>query len=308
MNSYILAIAGSCLDRFYESDSYPSEGDFSHARYLNFAVGGCPLNMAAVCAGKGIEVKMLDMLKKDESSSDIMISEMRRYGIDTSPIQFREDVTNSEVIIILHGKKRTMFVVDPQRPPYQVDEQLQQLLNNAAYIYSLLHIINRSFADPEPLLKARKQGSKIIIDGSSFYEDASRIALLYSLCDGLFINRDSYARLQEHSPADPREIIFKNGGEFIIVTDGENGSTLYLKDQTIHKAALKNIDVIDSTGAGDSFAAAFLSALIKGYDYDKALSLATLNGAYACTVFGGQGGVCDFESLIGFGKEHAYEI
>ena len=308
MEKYLLSILGSSVDYFYESDTYPEEGDFSHARSLGISAGGCPLNVGAVCASKDNKVMALDMLGKDDDTTDFLLSEMKRLGYDIENVQIKEDVTNGKVLIILTGDKRTMFVIDPKRPAYIVDEKMQGLLNNATYIYSLMHMINRSFENIDPLLEAKRHGAKVILDGSSKYDDPSRVKILYSLCDGLFINETDYERLSAVSQKDPVEIILSNGGEFVVITNGSKGSTLYLKDRKIFKPSLSNLDVLDSTGAGDAFAGCFIASLLSGYDYEKALSLATLNGAYACTVFGGLGGVSSFEQLLTFGKEHNYEL
>ena len=217
MEKYLLSILGSSVDYFYESDTYPVEGDFSHARTLGISAGGCPLNVGAVCAATGRKVYGLDMLGKDDDTTDFLLSEMKRLGYDTSHIEIRKDVTNGKVLIILTGDKRTMFVIDPKRPPYTVDDRMQDLLNNATYIYSLMHMINRSFENIEPLLEAKRNGARIILDGSSKYDDPSRARILYTLCDGLFINKTDYERLSRVSEKDPVEMIPK------YVHEWENG-------------------------------------------------------------------------------------
>lgn len=308
MNKYLLSIFGSSVDSFYESDTYPGEGDFSHARFLNNVAGGPCFNMCAVAASKGVQVKALDMLGKDDDTTNFLLEMMDHYHINKDNVFVEKDVRNGKVLIILTGDKRTMFVLDPVRPHYLVDNKLQNELNNASFIYSMLHMINRSFGDIEPLLIAKKNGAKVIIDGTSKYDDPSRIKMLYDLVDGLFINNVDYQRLKEKSPLDPKDIILKDESNFIVVTKGDEGSTLYLKNETIDMPSVSNLEVVDSTGAGDAFAGAFLASLLKDYDYKTALRYANLSGAYACTKFGGQGGVASFEDLDDFAKEHNYDI
>ncbi|MBQ1787993.1 MAG: carbohydrate kinase family protein [Erysipelotrichaceae bacterium] len=308
MEEYFLGILGSYVDTLYESDSYPKEGDFSHARFISWSAGGCPFNVSAVVAAKGCKVRVVDMLGKDEDTTPFLLQEMDRLHMDYESVQIKEGVTNGRVLIILTGDKRTMFIIDPLRPYYEVDRKMQELLDNAAYIYSLMHMINRSFKDIGPLLEAKRHGARIVLDGSSKYDDPSRVKILYDLADGLFINETDYERLSEHSPKDPKEIIFDNGGEFVVITRGSRGSDLYLKDRNIYMPAMDKLDVLDSTGAGDAFAGCFLACLMKGMDYEKALAMATVNGAYACTVIGGLGGVASFEELEAFAKEHGYDL
>lgn len=308
MDKYLLTLLGSSVDEFYEADSWPILGDFTHARHVYTSAGGCPLNVGAVCASKGEKVKALDMLGKEDPSTDFLLKELKRLHVDTSHIQIRDGVSDGKVVIILNGDQRTMFVVDPIRPHYEVDEKMQELLNGSEYIYSLMHMIERSFSSIDPLLKAKQNGARVILDGTSKYDDPSRVKVLYSLCDGLFINETDYERLKAHSQREPKDIILDNGGEFVAVTHGSKGSTLYLKDRTLFRESVKHLDVLDSTGAGDAFAGCFLACRMKGMNYEETLSLATVNGAYACTVFGGLGGVTSEEELRLFAKEHDYDL
>ena len=308
MEPYLLSILGSSVDYFYEADSYPEEGDFSHARFSGISAGGCPLNVAAVAAAKGRSVKVLDMLGKDDDTTFFLLSEMKRLKLNTGNIIIRNGVRNGKVLIIITREKRTMFVIDPVRQAYEINEKITKLLNNATYIYSLMHMINRSFDSIEPLIQAKRNGARIIFDGTSKYDDPLRVKMLYELCDGLFINKTDYGRLEAASKDDPKKILFEKGAEFIIITDGAKGSTLYLKDSKIFMPAIKGIAVVDSTGAGDSFAGCFLSCLLSGMDYEKALKYATVNGAYACSIFGSLGGVSSYEQLEDFARRYNYEI
>ena len=154
MDRYLLAILGSSVDSFYEADEYPQEGDFVHARFMGVSAGGCPFNVAAVVSGKGGDTRALDMLGKDDDSTEFLLNECQRLNINTANIQIKEGVSNGKVVIINTGINRSMFVVDPIRPAYEVDDKIQDLLNNATYIYSLMHMINRSLKDIEPLLSA----------------------------------------------------------------------------------------------------------------------------------------------------------
>ena len=78
MDKYLLTIPGSSVDSFYESDTYPIEGDFSHARFICNSAGGCPLNVGAVCASKGMKVKTLEMLGEDD---DLMLCSVTQNSI-----------------------------------------------------------------------------------------------------------------------------------------------------------------------------------------------------------------------------------
>lgn len=303
----LLVCLGSSIDEFYNSDTYPQVGDFSHARYIGRSAGGCPLNVGCVCGSKGGIVKALDFLSDKDESTKFLVSELNKYNVDTSNIEYGE-ATNGKVVIINTNDLRTMFVVDPIRPFYVVDDRKQQLLNNSTYIYSLLHMFERSFETIEPLMKAKDNGAKIIIDGTSKYDDPKRSKMLIDLSDGLFINTTDYERLCISIGEDAKDKLLKNGAEFICITDGSKGATLYTQNSKYYEPSLKLDEVLDSTGAGDAFAGAFLYGRLNDYPYDKCLKLAILSGGYACTRFGGLGGCASLSELEQFALEHNYTL
>ncbi|PWK49797.1 carbohydrate kinase family protein [Actinoplanes xinjiangensis] len=70
----------------------------------------------------------------------------------------------------------------------------------------------------------------------------------------------------------------------VVVTNGGEGADLHTRDGVTHRdAADPGAPVVDTNGAGDAFAAAFLSAWLSGADDDACLDRAVIAGAFACT-------------------------
>lgn len=306
MNNYLLTLLGSSTDEFYELNHWPKEGEYAESKDNGRKVGGAPLNMSCVVASKGSSVKCLDLLSDSSDSSKFIVDALNSYGIDTSNVEYGKAV-NCKVVILNSGDKRTMLITHPQRPFYKIDEKKQELLNNATYIYSMMHIINRSFENLDPLLKAKENGAKILLDASSEFTLDWERNILFTLADGIFINVDDYQHLVDNVDNDPKKMLFNRGCEFICVTDGSNGTVLYTKDEVIKAESCKT-EVIDSTGAGDSFAGGFVYGLLQGYPLEKCLRIASVSGSYACTKHGGQGGCCTIEELYEYANKKGYKI
>lgn len=79
----------------------------------------------------------------------------------------------------------------------------------------------------------------------------------------------------------------------VVVKMGANGILLHGKNGTIRKQA-RNVAVVDTTGAGDSFNAGFLSQLLKGRSMDKCAE-AGIAAASRCVTR--VGGTAAFENL-----------
>jgi fructoselysine 6-kinase len=75
------------------------------------------------------------------------------------------------------------------------------------------------------------------------------------------------------------------GAALAIVTRGEHGS-LASDGRTTWRTPAVPVEVVDTTGAGDAYAAAFLHARLAGADVDQAMRAAAEHAAQACTHFG----------------------
>jgi fructoselysine 6-kinase len=77
-----------------------------------------------------------------------------------------------------------------------------------------------------------------------------------------------------------------NGGATLaVVTCGELGSVAF-DGRTAWRASAVPVEVVDTTGAGDAYAAGFLHARLNGADVDQAMIAAAEHAATACMHFG----------------------
>lgn len=68
----------------------------------------------------------------------------------------------------------------------------------------------------------------------------------------------------------------------LILTCGTKGSYVFTLDETSFLET-PSVEVADTVGAGDSFTAAFVSAILKGCPVKEAHKLAVDVSAYVCT-------------------------
>jgi ribokinase len=79
-----------------------------------------------------------------------------------------------------------------------------------------------------------------------------------------------------------------HGPELVIVTLGTEGAAAVARDGAIVKAPALPVDVVDTTGAGDSFVGSFLAAWLNDCPLPQALDLACAAGSLQVTRFGAQ--------------------
>ncbi|MET9406410.1 adenosine kinase [Streptomyces sp. NPDC002935] len=89
--------------------------------------------------------------------------------------------------------------------------------------------------------------------------------------------------------ADPertmRRIVERGRAEVVVATAGAEGAYLLADDELTHVPAVQpRTPVVDSNGAGDSFAAGFLFGRLTGEPVRRCALYGAVAGAYACTV------------------------
>lgn len=123
--------------------------------------------------------------------------------------------------------------------------------------------------DPELQLYVSKQMNGVIAGGDTMnlwiQTKRSKLLQILQRLDLIFVN-DQEARLLtgEHSLHKAAHALLKLGPSVAVVKKGEHGSMIQTKTTTLFCPPYPVEDVKDPTGAGDSFAGAFMSVLAQG--------------------------------------------
>ena len=118
---------------------------------------------------------------------------------------------------------------------------------------------------PQVQLKVIEQLPKrpklVALDTMNFWMDIALDSLLEVIkkIDVLIINDEEARQLSgEHNLVKAAQKILEMGPKFLIVKKGEHGALLFHKNEIFFAPALPLQDVVDPTGAGDTFAGGFM--------------------------------------------------
>lgn len=76
--------------------------------------------------------------------------------------------------------------------------------------------------------------------------------------------------------------------ENTIITLGESGSQLYLRDRTVQVPAFPTRKVVDPTGAGDAYRGGLISGLLRGLNEEESARLGSACASFAVECYGTQ--------------------
>jgi sugar/nucleoside kinase (ribokinase family) len=86
--------------------------------------------------------------------------------------------------------------------------------------------------------------------------------------------------------------------ELVVITDASNGAYAYDGNEEYYINSLKITKIVDTTGAGDSFAGTLFYFYTKGYGIEKSLQYAVKNSGNVIRYKGPQYGLMYYEDLI----------
>ena len=94
---------------------------------------------------------------------------------------------------------------------------------------------------------------------------------------------------------------------WVVATCGDNGSMGYDGHDFVTVPAF-NVNVVDTTGAGDVFHGAFLHSYLRGGDLTESMRFASGAAALKCEQMGGRTGIPTFEQLKTFLKQQTKNL
>jgi sugar/nucleoside kinase (ribokinase family) len=119
------------------------------------------------------------------------------------------------------------------------------------------------------LQQLKRRPKLVALDTMNFWMNIALGELLKVLkkVDVLTVNDEEARQLSgEHSLVKAAKIIHKMGPKYLIVKKGEHGALLFHRGEIFFAPALPLTEVIDPTGAGDTFAGGFMGWLAQSGD------------------------------------------
>ena len=259
-------------------------------------LGGNGANTSYALGMLGVPVRLLGMVGRD-AFGEQALSILQSAGVDLSQVGRSQAATTASVCpvnaagdrLFLHrvGSSVEVFPEPIEFTPALVGRASHFHLANP---FALPHVRQRA---PEYLARARQAGLTTSLDTGwdargRWIED---IAGCLPHLDLFFMNQDE-ARMLSGS-ADPEQAARRMqalGAADVIIKLGAEGCAVFTRDGAARFSGFE-VDVLDTTGAGDCFVGGFLAALSRGDAYPEAARFANAVGAMSVQKLGAINGV-----------------
>ncbi len=251
--------------------------------------GGAAANVAAWLASERVPVALVARAGADVAGRGA-VAELRDAGVDVHVAVDDDRATGTCVVVIGVDGERTMLPDRGANLALAPDDLPAQLFAAGGHLhlsgYVLLHDGPRA-AGLAALDHAREAGMTISIDPASAAPlvacGVERVLGWIGGVDLLLPNLDEARVLtgEEEPEAAARALVGRASVREVVVTLGADGA-LWTDGREVIRSAAPALDrVVDTTGAGDAFAAGWLAARRAGADPRTALTAACAMGARA---------------------------
>ena len=297
------------VDQMYFISDLPELGGEASAQRAVMEPGGAGGTIAAVLARLGNEVSLAARVGEGPFS-DLALKYVRQAGVDMHLIQLDPKVQTSSVTLLLTSDtQRTMISAGGASRNLDVaafDERAVATCDALVVsAYSLISGPQREYA-VRALETAKRSRLTTFIDMGSGAVNALKDRLIPAVqgVDYLIMNQQElYTLTNESSISEAVAELAERGVERVLVKLGEMGSMIITPEITELIEAVEVDEVVDSTGAGDYYTAAFAHGVMAGYDIYYAAKLGNIAGALNVTSVGAQSCVFDAAKLESHAKE-----
>ncbi len=301
-----LSIGGATYDLFLSMDSGVQKheanivlmagGKLRIDRVIETCGGGA-CNTSVGLSRLGLQAAFCGIVGSDQWGERLLAT-MKQEGVDTTSATVVENETSSfSIILSLPSGERTILYTPGVNEHLHDTTFDKAAIGNVNVVY-LNHLCDASGMIEDDIIRAiikRPQVHLAWNPGGSQIEvgiDQPDKKALLKVTDLLLLNREEALTFSGAKTTEQAlKILGATGAKHVCITHGKNGTHATDGVKTYHCPVLPDVNVVDTTGAGDAFGTAAAWALSAGESLPTALIAGTLNAASVVGVFGAQAGL-----------------
>jgi sugar/nucleoside kinase (ribokinase family) len=239
----------------------------------------------------------------DDADGKLYVSDLKRAGVDFHSAGQDPGTTGKCLVMVTEDAERTMNTFLGASETLSSKEIDREALKDSEWFYVEGYLVTdeaRTAATKEAVDYAKGHGVKIAISLSDpfvvdVFGDALRV-VVGSGVDLVFCNKDEALAFIGSDDLDSAIEKLKLITKTFAITDGANGAITFDGDSVFTSEGVP-VKAIDTNGAGDMFAGAFLYAITSGRGYDWAAKLANDCASRVVAKFGPRLESEDFDAI-----------
>lgn len=271
----ILNLGSLNIDKTYKVEHLADADETIKASEYQELCGGRGLNQSIALARAGVDVYHAGCIGRD---GNVLLETLKRSGVKTELIKKSGSVSGHAVIQVDNSGKSSIVIYGGANDEVS-KEYIEEVLEHFSK-WDLLLLQNEISNVAYAMEKADEKGILIAFNPTPMNDSV----LQYDLqkVKYFILNEAEGKRLAGADTEDPEEIIKKLREKYprsvIVLTLGDKGSCYTAGGRTIYQTIFKT-NVVDTTGAGDTFTGYFLAGIADNMDPEITMKYASIASA-----------------------------
>lgn len=283
----ILVIGSLNADLVVRAPRFPQPGETISGEDLQVIPGGKGANQAVAAARLGPSVSMLGRVGGD-NFGDFLLENLKSNNVDFQLVQ-RDDSSTGTAIIVVDANGQNSIVLSAGANGNVSASDVERAS------FSTINLLLLQLEIPTPTVlsaakRAKENGVCVLLNPAPAKELPDE---LIALADFVLPNETELSLLTNQTVVDVASAeqaakrLIERGAQHVIVTLGGQGA-LGIDQQTSTHVNTFDVNVVDTTAAGDAFIGGFANAYLQNKSVEESIRYGCACGAFATTKFGAQ--------------------
>jgi len=300
MNIQVIGVGALNIDHIYKVERILDDGEAVVEEAESFP-GGSAANTIYGLAKLGVSAGFCGVVG-DDAEGRILLEDFQGVGVDTSRIKVKPKAKTGSVLCLSDRRdKRSLYVLPGANNLLTIDDLDLSYINQAGVLHLSSFADNRQFQVLLELMDKLDPSIKISFAPGALYaiKGLKALAPILRRTYLLFLNQNELRQLTGEDVAAGAETCLKQGCQKVAVTLGKGGKLRntttvgYIRDAE-KEYVIKPRDIgagMDTTGAGDAFAAGFLYGLINNKGLEECGRLGDVVAQFSISQMGARKGL-----------------
>lgn len=314
-NTEVMGLGALNIDHLYHVESILDDGEVV-VKEAKLFPGGSAANTIYGLAKLGVKTGFVGIIGDDDEGK-ILLGDFETAGVDTSQIKVKAGARTGAVLCLTDSSgKRSLYVSPGANNLLAIEDLDLSFINHAGMLHVSSFVDDRQFEMLVEVMGRMEPSTRLSFAPGALYagRGINALAPILKRTQILFINQNEIRQLTVQGVVDGAGTCLREGCQMVVVTLGtgtelassrgngkKTNAVCYVRDTEneyiIEQPSRKAAGEIETTGAGDAFAAGFLYGLFRGKNPEECGRLGDVVAQFCIAKAGARAGLPDPEEL-----------
>jgi len=254
------------------------------------APGGSAANTIYGLAKLGFRTGFVGALGDDTEGREMLIA-FDKIGVDTSRIVMRKDQPTGAAYSFIDPKgERALYINPGANDALSEDDMDVEFMSSSRVLHMTSFCGEEQFQLQKMLLERLPEDQLLSVAPGAIYAERDDFEPFLERANILILNRREVEKISGAGYEQSSDQLVRGGCDLVAVTLGKEGSFIASEEGSWTVPAFA-AEVVDTTGAGDAFAAGFLAGILENQNPETCGKLGNALASVCVTEMGARAGL-----------------